>query len=102
MKYDFKCEDCHGIVFETDTRFPTQCPQGHSQTGLRRIFNPPAVHREMAAQFAPSVGRYITNKHDHSEALKQLSHEASESTGMEHRYVPIDMADRDATGRTEE
>ena len=102
IKFDFKCEGCGGLIFETTDRDPTVCPRGHSQASLRRIFNPPAVHREMQAQFAPALGTYVNNKRHHVDLLKRASDAASEDTGMEHRYVPIDMADKDATRRTEE
>jgi len=75
---------------------------GHDSSVIERVFTAPAVHREMQATFAPAVGRYVQNQRDFNDALKKASDEASENTGMEHRYVPIDMADRDATGRTEE
>jgi hypothetical protein len=51
----------------------------------------------MEAHFNPAVGRHVSNGRDFRDALKRASDEASENTGMEHRYVPIDMRDRDAT-----
>jgi hypothetical protein len=75
---------------------------GHDSSRIERVFTAPAVHREMQATFAPAVGKYVTNQRDFNNELKKASDVASENTGMEHRYVPIDMADRDATGRTEE
>ena len=103
-EWEFECQGrgCEGHRFLAQTREPQACPRGHGPAEFRRVFTFGAFHREMPGQYSQAVGRYVQNKRDFKSALSRASDEASENTGMEHRFVPIDMADRDATRVTEE
>lgn len=100
VEFEFSCEGCSGLAFLSKSRTPIKCPQGH--TNFRRVYNFGAFHREMPAQFSPALGRYLGSKREYHDALKAASEHASESTGMDHNYLPMDMADKDATGATDE
>lgn len=58
------------------------------------------VKRSFSPHYNSAVGRVISTEHEFKEALKIASHNASESSGMEHRYVPVDL--RDKPGVTDE
>lgn len=101
QQFEFVCNGCSGLTFLAETRFPERCPVGHQPNHFRRQWSF-AVHRQWEGHYNPSVGRFVSNPREFSDALKAASDTASEELGMEHRFRPLDPRDRDATRVTAE
>lgn len=99
-EFEFACDGCSGLHFTSKSREPLTCPMGH--TAFRRVYTFGAFHREMPGQFSQALGRYVGSKREYHDGLKAASEHASEQTGMDHNFLPMDMADRDATGVTDD
>lgn len=59
-----------------------------------------AVKKSFAPHFNSAVGKHISTQHEFNEALRIAGDRASESSGTEHKYVPVDL--RDKPGVTDE
>jgi hypothetical protein len=49
-----------------------------------------------------AIGAYVRNRAEFEDGLKRKSDEASERTGTEHRYVPVEWVDAKSAGRVTE
>jgi hypothetical protein len=90
--YEHHCSTCER-TFVTNNIREGNCPLGHRR--VRRQFSPPAIHRTIGTHFNHSVGEVVSNERDFKEKLKIGAEQASEDTGIEHRYQVSDMRDRD-------
>ena len=99
-KYEFVCSGCSGLTFLATTRFPDACPLGHTQVQRKWGFG--FVRTWSDPHFNQAVGKPVSNQAQFVDELKRASDAASEELGMEHRYLPMDPRDRDATRVTTE
>ena len=97
--FEFECLECGKLHFTSPSPEVDNCPLGHTYVRRRYSF---AVKRGFQEHFNQAVGRPISNQREFNDALKEASDRQSERTGMEHRYAPIDMRDRDALKVTDE
>jgi hypothetical protein len=56
----------------------------------------------LQAGFNPTLQRPISSHRQFRDELKRESERASEQTGMEHRYEPVDPTDKKKLGVTEQ
>lgn len=59
----------------------------------RRVYTPLAFKKPWEPHFNHSVGQYVRNEQEFRSALSRGSDEASERTGMEHRYTSVQPGD---------
>lgn len=106
MLYSYLCDDCGselhdvhhtgiGMVHPTDS-----CPMCDGT--MRRCVSQVSVIAGMQPHFNASVGKPISSAAQFRSELSRASDEQSERTGMDHHYVPVDLADRKALGVTDE
>lgn len=88
-KYDYVCRSCGAKDEKAFLTEPYPCPCG----GLKKRHFGFQVGRSFTPHFNHSVGRYVSNERQFKDALSQASDHASETTGTEHRYVPMPLGD---------
>lgn len=99
MIYEYLCDEAPHLPLLTDYPADTiPCPCG----GTARRRWSVSFHRSMPEHFNHSVGRYVSNESDFSDALKQKSEEATEKTGIPHNFAPVDLTDTATLGVTED
>ena len=96
--YEYKCPDCATRVpsFERGDRLDQACPSC-GRVPLKRVWSL-GFQMPMHEHFNQSVGKPISSMRQYSDELKRKSDEATALTGIEHRYVPVDMNDRKTLG----
>lgn len=100
--YQYRCPECRTTKNSMirDNRLPQSCENcGHEP--LHRVFGfstPPMMHEH----FNHSVGKPISSMRQYRDELARKSEEASEYTGIEHSYAPIEPGDAAAAGATNE
>lgn len=57
------------------------------------MFTPPAVAIPWKAHFNHSVGKVVNSRQEFKDALSRGSDEASERTGMDHKFVSVEAGD---------
>lgn len=95
--------------------YEMRCPAGHTKDKyapmsapatstsctcgevMRRVFTAPALAVGWVPHFSHTVGQYVSSRREFDAALSRGSDEASERTGMEHRYRAIDPEEAGAT-----
>jgi putative FmdB family regulatory protein len=95
--YEHKCP--HHGKFLDRSQHESPCPECGSST--RRVFSfsiGPSFHEG----YSPTTGGYVSNERDLSDQLKLKSEEATNRNGIEHRYVPVDLRDKEACGVSDE
>lgn len=92
--YEYRCPSCH-TTLETTTRDNPICPNCLCACTRRFSFNLPSSFQP---HYNPSVGRYVRNEADFKAALSKASDDASEYTGVVHKFVPQDLHDTSAFG----
>ena len=101
--YEYKCRTC-GLLQHLNQPISSHRPSSLTcQCGqhAKRVFGF-RMGEIFHGHYNPTVGRYVTGKNDFNSALSRASDEASESTGIPHNYVPMDLRDREQVGVTEE
>jgi len=100
--YEFRCPNCGAAVtrhwsihddtdrdlYNSGAVACTECSHGH----LRRRFTfapAPVMHEH----WNHSVGKPVSSMRQFKDDLARASERQSEVTGMEHRYVPVDMSE---------
>lgn len=99
--YEYTCDDCGGTMltgFRGD-RYTGTCPHCHSDGPHRRRYSI-HVHRPMQEHWNRTTGQPVSSMKQFGEQLKIKSHEQTLRTGVEAKYVPLDMSDREACGVT--
>jgi putative FmdB family regulatory protein len=99
--YEYKCRNCGNIDSTLTHRGDSMgaCPR--CQDGqLTRLFSI-AVQRPMHEHFNHTVGQVVSSNRQFDNLLKQKSDEATERTGIEHRFVRHDPGDAKAIGVTD-
>lgn len=61
---------------------------------MRRDYSSIAVSKSFKPHFNHSVGKYVRNNAEFRSELSRASDRASERTGIDHNYKPIDAGDR--------
>lgn len=97
--YEFRCRKCRAITTTFDRTSEIHCELCKVSMGRVFSFRAPIAFQP---HYNVSVGRYVNSQREFNEALKDKSDEATERTGIYHNYVPVDMADNEAFGRTDE
>lgn len=60
------------------------------------------VKQPFAPHYNTAIGKYVSTRSEFNAELSRLSDKQSERTGIEHNYVPVDLADTAAFGATDE
>ena len=103
---DYKCRECGGVwtsdwVDSDDPMFRLiPCPFCYT-VGIKKQFSV-SVNRPMPEHYNMATGTVESSERSIREKLKVQSDIATERTGVEHRFVPVDMRDREALGVTDE
>lgn len=104
--YQYKCANCdthYSIVLPVEDRdLPVRkgiCTAHCNTTTLKRVYS--FSTHVFQPRFDQSLGQEITSPRAEREAFKVLSAQATERTGYETNYQPVDLNDREALGVTE-
>lgn len=104
--YEYKCVNC-GARRVTATHssgeliFRQDCPSCGVTSRAKRVFSfafKPIMHEH----FNHTIGRPISDMKQFRSELDRASDEASRTTGIEHRYKPVEWGDAAAVGATNE
>jgi putative FmdB family regulatory protein len=99
--YEYKCRSCGRIESTIVHRGDVLRDCDHCVGGrFTRLFSI-AVQRPMHEHFNPTVGQVVSSNRQFDDLLKQKSDEATERTGIEHRFVRHDPGDAKAIGVTD-
>lgn len=104
--YEYRCSTC-GAEFEeslTIAEYASHtskylCPD--CDVPLSRIFSV-SIKTSMPEHYNHSAGEYVSNERQLRDSFKRQSAMASERTGIEHNFVPVDPQDRKKLGVTAE
>lgn len=99
--YEYRCPECGGGA-RSQTRgdtLPSPCPHCASPGPLKRRWSL-GFQMPMHEHFNSSVGKPISSMRQYTDELKRKSEIASITTGIEHRFVPVDPSDTAALGVT--
>lgn len=105
MQYSYVCEPCGLEVilaeFQRIGASPSAvCPLCSGR--IVRMVSSPAIVAGFQDGFNPTVGQYISSKHQLQSELDRVSDDMSARTGANHHYVPVDLRDPAALGVTDE
>jgi len=101
--YEYRCQTCNATMltgFRGD-RYTGDCPDCDSTGPHHRMFSI-AVKPAMQEHFNQTTSSYISSMPQFRNELSRKQDEYMTRTGMEAKYVPVDMADMAAVGATEE
>jgi DNA-directed RNA polymerase subunit RPC12/RpoP len=104
--YDYLCGGCDehftDVTFAPigETHPYERCPYCNSRL-LRGVANV-TLGPIMQEHFNAAVNKPISSNRQFVDELKRKSEEMSARTGMEHRFVPVDMGDQKGLGVTDE
>lgn len=92
--YTYRCPDCGAENYSTTRgdRLKESCRLCRSTGPHRRVFGF-SHHPGFEEGYNRAVGAYVSSAADFRSKLSKASDEASANTGMEHRFVPIDLRD---------
>ena len=105
--YSYRCTECSQEYTSSERGDRLDLPNGMGcltcgHTGqLHRQFSV-SIHKPMMAHFNATTQSEVSDMKQFNRKLRQMSDEASEYTGQEHDYQPIDPTDTKAIGVTEE
>lgn len=109
MIYEFRCKSC-GADYSATTQRDKAAMESRIENGfnicdcngmIRRVFSF-SIKPTTPDHYNRSVGQYVTGDRQLRDAMKQQSDIATERTGIEHNFVPIDSRDKEALGVTSE
>lgn len=101
--YEYKCREC-GTPTTLASRVENPdlpCRTCGEITRHRRVFGF-ALKPMMHEHYNKAVGKPISDMHRFEAELRKKSDLASEHTGIEHRFVPVEYGDAAAVGATNE
>ena len=96
--YSYRCDSC-GEVLSSQRGDRVPCPRCGLTASRRFSFRQQTSFRE---HFNNSTGTYVTNQRQFRDDLKRGAEEATRKTGVFHDYEPVDYADREKFGITDE
>ena len=104
--YEYRCQLC-GHIETSDERADDLRHRSHVKRGEVLVCSG-LLRRVWAVNFAPvmqehfnsTVQRPISSMRQFEQELRRASDEASERTGIDHRFAPVDPTDRKALGVT--
>lgn len=101
--YEYKCPVCgtRAVSGDRSNRLATFCLTCEGMVEYRRVFSfsaPQVMHEH----FNRTVGKPISDMKQFARELSKQSDLATERTGIEHRYVPVEAGDAAAVGATNE
>lgn len=105
-KYDFKCPNCEEIYTDllmgVNEEHEYECP--NCGDWCIKYFGNISVRISggLPAHFNPALGQEVTGWRDMEEKAKKLSDEQSKEQGMEVRYKPVDLRDKERFGVTDQ
>lgn len=95
--FDYKCSHCHHITTTTNRSTVTICERCGTFANRRFSFN---IAASMPGHYNPTIGQYVSNKIQFSDALKRQAESATLSLGIEHTFQPVTLHDKTAIGVT--
>lgn len=98
MLFGFKCRNCGQTLDKVNDRTPSPCSCG----GILRRDYSFSFKMPMEDHFNHAVGKYVSSERKLKDEFKAASDAASEQTGTEHRFVPVDPRDRTGLKVTDE
>lgn len=69
---------------------------------MTRVISGFCFQRSMEGHYNLAVGQYVSNERELRDSLKVASERATIRTGVEHRFVPVDLRDKERLNVTEE
>jgi hypothetical protein len=101
--YEYKCRMCGQIESTTRHRGDRMgdCTNPDCSGSLTRLFSV-SVQRPLHEHWNPTVNAVVSSNAQFDDMLKRKSDEATENTGIEHRFVRHDPADTQALKVTSE
>lgn len=114
--YEYRCRECgstqlmeaRGDHLAPDIHWTRVDVDGHPEGGrsycrglMRRVWSV-QVAPVMQEHFNTTVQRPVSSMRQFERELRRASDVASEETGIEHRFAPVDPTDRKALGVTDE
>lgn len=103
MIYEYKCPRCYHRVTSTQRgdRLAARCSKCGDGGPLHRVFSvnmKPMMHEH----FNDTLGAPISDFNRFKTELRIKGEKATEETGIEHRYAPVEWGDAAAVGATNE
>lgn len=111
MIWEYQCKEC-GITFQTSDPNEKAAMDQVCGYGLYHNFDPTpcnglikrvfsfSIARSMPAHYNQSAGQYISNERELKDVFKAQSEAATERTGIEHHFIPVDPQDKERLGVT--
>lgn len=101
--YEYRCTGCRDTTtLDVRVRLPElPCVTCGTKTTHKRVFSF-TVQPMMHEHWNKAVGAPISDMGQFRRELKRRSEEATEHTGIEHSYVPVEHGDAAAVGATNE
>jgi DNA-directed RNA polymerase subunit RPC12/RpoP len=96
--FEYQCDSC-GTILSLQRGDRISCPNCGLTAKRRFSFNRQSMFQD---HYNNAVGRYVTNDRQFRDELKKGAEAATQRTGLEHNYEPVDVGDRAAYGITEE
>lgn len=105
MDYSFLCEPCDAEIILREYQ-----PIGASPSAtcplcggrIKRMVSSPSIVHGTEPHFNVATNTFIQSDSHYKSELSRLSDEMSERTGANHKYVPVDLREREALGVTDE
>lgn len=94
IQYEYYCLECRTAYFSDvrANRLDGHCGTCDRETTWQRIWGV-SHHKGVGEHWNHSLGKPIQNKRHLKSELSKASDEATARTGVEHRFVPIDLRD---------
>lgn len=101
-QYEYKCKVCDSrtsitcTISQYDDIYAGQslaCPACMGVGMLRRIYTVPPIRHALEGHYNLAAGQYVSGERELKDVFKRKSDEATARTGIEHRFVPVDMRD---------
>lgn len=100
-QYEYKCKECSSrtsiacTISQYDDLWAGKslmcdaCMSGE----LARIYTVPPIRHALEGHYNLAAGQYVSGERELKDVFKRRSDEATARTGIEHRFVPVDMRD---------
>lgn len=105
-RYAYKCEFCGNedwSYMREQTLWP--CPicrcEGETRP-MKRTIQAPAIWKVWHGHQSLTTGKWVTSREQIPQQLSDLSDQATQRMGMEHRFIEVGASERAALGVTEE
>lgn len=94
MRYEYRCREC-GTTVHSNTPQDRIAEPCHCGGALKRVFGfQPMRVSSFKEHWSKALDRPVSTARELRAGLRQASEEAEAATGIPHRFVPVDPADR--------